>query len=294
MIRSMTGYGDARSNEEGVAYSLEIRTLNSRYFKATIKLPEALQFLEGDVEKLLRARIRRGSVTYQLRMKSQSADAAYDLNTAALQRYVDQLGAAKMPEGITGTIDLGAVGTWPGVAQTPDMDDATKAKHWEFIKKLTAAALEKLVAMRIREGEALKADLLMHCEVLRTNLAGVAERAPLVIGEYHDRLKQRVTTLLANTTVQLEESALAREVAIFAERCDVHEEIARAKSHIAQFESCLNQEGDTGRRLDFIAQELLRESNTIGSKSNDTTIAKHVVELKAAIDRLKEQVQNVE
>jgi uncharacterized protein (TIGR00255 family) len=294
MIRSMTGYGDARSVEEGVAYTLEIRTLNSRYFKATIKLPEALQFLEGEVEKVLRASLRRGSVSYQLRMKSQSADAAYDLNTAALQRYVDQLGSAKMPEGITGTIDLGAVGTWPGVAQTPDMDDAAKAGHWQSIKKLTDKALEKLVAMRVREGEAIKNDLLTHCETLRSNLSGVAERAPMVIGEYHERLKQRVTTLLANTTVQLEESALAREVAIFAERCDVHEEMARATSHIAQFESCLNQEGDTGRRLDFIAQELLREANTIGSKSNDTTIARHVVELKAAIDRLKEQVQNVE
>lgn len=292
MILSMTGYGDAEHTEDGVSYALELRSLNNRYFKANIKLPEHLQYLEADVERLLRTRLGRGSINYTLRVRDISAQAAYEINTAALQAYLNRIAAVR--SSLPTTVDLAAVVGLPGVCQPPQMDEATRERQWRIVQELTRRAMERLIAMRSQEGRALREDLLAQTAAIRRELAAVAARAPAVVEEYHRRLTQRVNELLARAELRLAQEDLAREVAVYAERADVNEEIARLRSHLDQFEQLCDSKQHAGRKLDFLSQEMLREANTIASKSNDTVIARHTVEIKALIDRVKEQVQNVE
>jgi uncharacterized protein (TIGR00255 family) len=294
MIVSMTGYGAAERSVDGVRYSLELRSLNHRYFKATIRLPEHLQIFEAEIEKLLRTRLARGSVAFLLRVKDESAQAAYTVNQAALQAYVDQIGQARVPEGMQVTLDLAVLAALPGVFQPPDMDEPTRSRYWDIVRGLTLVAMDALVEMRAREGQALREDLLRHASDMRSHLQSVAELAPVVVQDYQKKLQERVNHLLSEAKLVLEQDAVVREVALFADRCDIGEEIARLRCHLDQFQRLFDTSEHAGRKLDFLAQEMLREANTIGSKSNHAAITGHVVEIKGRIDRLKEQVQNVE
>lgn len=292
MIHSMTGYGEAQYHDGDVSYVLELRSVNNRYFKASIKLPDHLTLFESAVEKMLRSRLARGSVIYVLRVRDTSAEAAQDINVAALKRYLDQLARVPMDGPIQ--IDLAAVLALPGVCQPPEMDESERERQHKIIAQLTHAAVDRLIDMRKTEGRALRDDLVSHCKQIRQHLAAVAERAPTVLAEYNQRLLQRANELLGKGTLQLQLDDVRREVAVYAERCDINEEIARLRSHLDQFERLCDHGEQAGRRLDFLAQEMLREANTIGSKANDAVLAQHVVEIKGAIDRVKEQVQNVE
>jgi uncharacterized protein (TIGR00255 family) len=290
----MTGFGTAERCQDGVGYAVEIRSLNNRYFKAAIKLPETLQFLETEVERMVRARLGRGSITYNLRMRNQGALAGYEINTAALQQYLTAICGTEVPDGVAATIDLATIAALPGVCQPPEMDEQQRGRQTELIRDLTKEAIDRLLEMRQAEGKALHDDLLSHCASLRTHLDGVEERGPLVINEYHARLQTRVQILLAEAKLELEQDSLMRELAIYADRADISEEVTRLRCHLDQFASTCDSNEHAGRKLDFLAQEMLREANTIGSKSNDPEIARRIIEIKALIDRLKEQVQNVE
>ncbi len=293
MIRSMTGYGDAQHCEGDVSYALEMRSLNNRYFKPTLKLPEFCQFLEPDVDKLLRRYLTRGSVSYSLRVRNTGAEAAHEINREALQSYLRQMaGVGEGPVPIA--VDLASVLALPGVCQPPEMGESEREQQWEIIRGLTTTAVEKLVAMRTEEGKALCEDLRTQCDAIRQRLEHVRTLAPEVVTEYHKRLRTRVNALLSQAELQLAETDLAKEVAVFADRCDISEELARLTSHLDQFLGLCNQDSQAGRRLEFLAQEMLREANTIASKSNNSEITRDIVEVKSLIDRLKEQVQNVE
>lgn len=293
MICSMTGYGDAaRTTAEGVTYAVEIRSLNNRYFKASIKLPDPLQYLESEVERLLRDRLGRGSVTYSLRMRSVTGIEAYEINVSALERYVRQL-QALAGLGVNISVELGSTLSLPGVSQPPQLTEEQKAQQWELVRGLTLEVLDKTNQMRRIEGRALREDLLAHCQVILDELEAIGLRAPEVVQEYHRRLSDRVEELMRNGKLSLEADALAREVAIYAERCDISEEIARLGSHIQQFRDLCDSSELAGRKLEFLTQEMLREANTIASKSNDVAIAHGVIEVKASVDRLKEQTANV-
>ncbi|MBN1342436.1 MAG: YicC family protein [Phycisphaerae bacterium] len=296
MILSMTGYGEAYHQDGGVSYALEIRSLNNRYFKSSIKLPEHLQFLEPEVERLLRQRVGRGSVTYSLRVRNTSADAAYEINEPALRSYIEQLRAAMAATGGDGnmTVDLAPLLAMPGVCQPRVAGEEAKKRWWGLIQDLTDRAIQQLLTMRQNEGRALRVDLLSHITKLGEHMKFLRERAPEVIKYYQERLRQRVETLLSDVRISLDKQDLLKEIAIFAERCDISEEIARFLSHLDQFTTLCDSKELAGRKLDFLAQEMLREANTIGSKANDSEISCHVVEVKSLIDRLKEQVQNVE
>lgn len=293
MIHSMTGYGDAQAAEGGITYRVEIRSLNNRYFKASIKLPEQFQLFETEVDKILRNKIGRGSVTYSLRTKDESPASAYSINKAALAHYVAQLREVAGGDGGT-KFDLAALLELPGVCQPPDLDESMRATQWASIERLTLQAIDRLTRMRETEGKALLADLTAQLDVIRRGLTAVQARSPRVVTDYHAKLKSRVQELLSTAKIKIDEDMLAREVAIFADRCDVNEEIARLASHLEQFESLTRSPEEAGRKLEFLTQEMLREANTIGSKANDVEIARHIVEIKASIDRIKEQVQNVE
>ena len=290
----MTGFGTAERSEGGTSYVLEIRSLNNRYFKAAIKLPEMLQFLETEVERMVRARLGRGSVTCNLRLRSASATGGYEIDTAALERYVGSIGGVNVPEGIQATVDLGAIAALPGVCQPPEMDEEQRDRQTQLVREMTEEAIDKLIEMRRVEGQVLRDDLLLHCGRLREHLDAVEQQAPEVMAEYHERLQSRVQILLAEAKLELEQDSLMREVAIYADRCDISEELSRLRCHLDQFGAVCDGNEHAGRKLDFLAQEMLREANTIGSKGNDTEISRQIVEVKGSVDRLKEQVQNVE
>jgi uncharacterized protein (TIGR00255 family) len=293
MIVSMTGFGDATTESDGTHYAVEIRSLNNRFFKPVIKLPETVSGLEPELESMLREALGRGSITYILKMRSDSAEAAYHINTQALKAYLEQLQAVKGLDRLV-QIDLAALVQLPGVCQEPRDETDEIARHGPVVRKLTGIAIQKLDAMRRREGEALFADLMKHVKLISSNLKEIQARAPFVIEDYHKRLSQRVHQLMAKAELKVNEVDLIKEVAVFAERADISEEIQRLTTHLEAFEQSGRTGEHSGRKLDFIAQEMLREANTIASKANDATIAKHIVEIKGAIDRLKEQVQNVE
>jgi uncharacterized protein (TIGR00255 family) len=293
MIVSMTGFGDATAENDGTHYAVEIRSLNNRFFKPVIKLPENLSGLEPELETVLREKLGRGSVTYVLKMRLNSAEAAYHINTQALQSYVEQLQSVK---GIVGLVqlDLASLVQLPGVCQEPRDESDEIERHGGIIRDLTLKAIDKLQKMRQREGKNLHAELMKHTKVIAEELKRIAERAPLVVEDYHRRLQQRVNQLLSKAELRVNEGDLIREVAVFAERADIAEEIQRLSSHLGAFEEACNKDEHAGRKLDFIAQEMLREANTIASKANDAAIARSIVEIKGTIDRLKEQVQNLE
>jgi uncharacterized protein (TIGR00255 family) len=289
----MTGFGDATAEREGTHYAVEIRSLNNRFFKPVIKLPETVSGLEPELESMLREALGRGSITYILKMRSDSAEAAYHINTQALKSYLAQLREIKGLDDFV-QIDLAGLLQLPGVCQEPRDETDEIARHGPVVRELTAKAIIKLDAMRRREGEGLFAELMKHVNVIAASLIEIGTRAPSVIEDYHRRLSQRVNQLMAKAELHVDQTDLIKEVAVFAERADIAEEIQRLTSHLDAFEQACRTGEHAGRKLDFIAQEMLREANTIGSKANDATIARHIVEIKGAIDRVKEQVQNVE
>ena len=289
----MTGYGEAHCHEDGLTYSLELRSVNNRYFKPVIKLPESLQHLESEVEKWLRARISRGSVTCAVRIRSTGRQAAYDINVEAAQWYLDQLHQIK-PLSQDASVDMTALLMLPGVCLPKETSEEDKDHQGEIIRRLTDEAVGHLMEMRRIEGQALRDDLLANCQYIRERLDTIRQRSPIVVNEYHERLTKRVDQLTAKAQITLAEADLAREVALYADRCDISEELIRLASHLDQFAQLCAADQQNGRKLDFLAQELLREANTVASKANDAEICQRVVDVKSAIDRIKEQVQNVE
>ena len=294
MIHSMTGYGAAERAEDGVSYAFEVRSVNHRYLKLAIRLPEPLQFTEAAIERVVRTRLARGSVSCTLRVRGEDGLGVRLIDRGVLQKYVDELSGVKLPPGVQAAVDLAAVALLPGVIYAPDLDDEARQHQLDFVAELAGAALSALVGMRADEGEALREALLSGCEAIRGHLGVVAERAPRVIDEYHERLRSRVSALMEAGGFELQADGLMREVAVFAERCDISEELTRLRSHLDQFVELCERVEPAGRTMEFLTQELLREANTVAAKSNDAVIARHVVEMKAFIDRLKEQVQNVE
>jgi uncharacterized protein (TIGR00255 family) len=293
MIRSMTGFGEAQREEGGYVYHLEIRSFNQRYLKTSIYLPDEFSFLETEVDNLLRRRLTRGSVTLRLHVRVLGSQAAMELNTEALAAYVERLRAvAGKDQRIT--VDLATLLTLPGVCQPHDLTESERAQRWTLLRELTEGALERLLAMREAEGQALAEDLAGHCAAIRRSLDKVRERIPAVVREYRDRLLARVEELVAGSNVRLAEEDLLKEVSIYADRSDISEELSRLEGHLGQFGTLLSGREPAGRKLEFIAQEMLREANTMGSKTGDGVVAREIIEIKSAVDRIKEQVQNAE
>lgn len=292
MIQSMTGFGEAQLEEDGHAYHVEARSVNNRYLKASIRLPDDFAFMEMELEQLLRKRVTRGSLTLRVYVRDLSAAAAQEVNVAAIQQYLSQLRAAVAGEAQV-SIDLATLAMLPGVCQPHELTEDQREQNAAIVTRLANQALDRLVAMRSVEGQALAADLAARCDEIRVQAQAIRELAPRVVEEYRQRLTARIRQLLADGAA-LAEQDLLKEVAIYAERSDISEELSRLDSHLAQFTSAMQSREPAGRKLEFIAQELLREANTIGSKAGDSQIARHTIEIKTAVDRIKEQVQNVE
>lgn len=296
MIRSMTGFGDAAMEVNGTNYFLEVRSLNNKYFKAVVRLVEEFQSFEAEFESKLRERISRGTVTVTASCSDNSEAAAHEINGRALQHYIDQIQALPSFKSGQVSLDMAALLNLPGVLQPPANEgDRLRDAKVTFLK-LLEKAIDAMIAMRAREGKNLLDDLLNQREYIQVRLTEIASRAPDVVVEYEKRLRTRIEALLKENETRLEPGDLIREIAVYAERTDIAEEIKRLGGHLEQFGELLQAKDDRpiGRTLDFLSQEMLREANTIASKSPDATISRFTVEIKGAIDRIKEQAANVE
>jgi len=296
----MTGFGDASgrgSSDDGSAdieFFVEIRSVNAKYFKALMRLPEEVQPLEPEFETLLRRKLDRGTVTLRIAMSDASEDAAMSVNHRAFDRYVEELSKSEAVR--TGRVSLDAAGLLqlPGVLQAPRGEDERLARARAVVMPLVEAACGALVKMREHEGVSLSEDLSAQLDVMEQSLSRITEVAPGVVRAYEERLKSRIALLLDDQR-SIDQVDLIREIAVYAEKTDIAEEIARLGAHIKHFRERLAKDGGApvGRTLDFLTQEMLREANTMASKTPDAEVASMVVEIKGAIDRVKEQVQNV-
>ena len=290
----MTGFGEAAAEVDGIVYTLEIRTVNNRYLKLYLRLPEMASFCQETIEKLLRKNIRRGSINYSLFMKNVSGRSLFDVDQNAINDYIVKLKSIAEANNLQCKIDLAQLLTLPAVIQPAAPDDSQAETIKQAVLTLTAQAIEKLKEMRVCEGESIAADLIADCDVIKEKLSTIGDRCPLVIQEYHDKLQKRAQQLIAEAQLNIDEQVLIREIAVFAERSDITEELNRLDSHINQLRQLCESDQNAGRKLDFISQEMLREANTIASKASDTQISQWVIDIKCAVDRIKEQVQNIE
>jgi uncharacterized protein (TIGR00255 family) len=290
----MTGHGEARCLQDGVAVSVEIRAVNNRYLKVLLRTGEAQNTLEPQIEVLIREHIRRGTVTVNVLVEREASPDDFKLNEVVLASYREQLARLATQAGMPEAVRLDALLGLPGVVIERRGRNLNAAADWPLIEKTLLAALHNLARMRTEEGAAMAADLRANCQAIAADLQQIEQRAPVVVEGYRSRLLERLNKLLEDQGVRLEAADVLREVAMLAERSDIAEEVVRLRSHLDQFETIAAEKESTGRKLEFVIQEMFRETNTIGSKANDAEIARHVIGIKAAIERLREMIQNVE
>src|SRR5262245_44847892 len=290
----MTGFGDARFQDDRLSASVEVRAVNNRYLKISTKCSEVYAALEGDIERIVRESISRGTVNVAVRVDRHWTAEEFALNQVALTSYWSQLQAAARKLGAPAPAEMGYLLSAPGVVTDESQRSVDLQTDGEIIRRLLKQALEKLHAFRTEEGRSMERELTGNAKTIAAKLADVTALAPQVVAEYRVKLLERVRQLLAESGVPVAEPDLIREVSIFSERSDINEEITRLRSHLEQFQAFIGEPASAGRKLDFLSQEMNREVNTIGSKANNVPIAHCVVEMKAAIEKMREILQNVE
>lgn len=292
----MTGFGEAHVQQDGLAVALEIRAINNRYFKLVVRTTEGYASLEPLVEGEVRGAIHRGTVQVNVRVDRKRSPEDYKINADVLERYRRQLlelmGQWKRPSNAEPSLE--ALLPLPGVVDEVSGEAVDATADWPVIQRTVQAALANLRRMRTEEGLAMAADLAGNCRAVTSSLERIERRAPLVVEDYRNRLLDRLKRTLAELDVTLDPASVIREVSLFADRSDISEEIVRLRSHIEQFQATMELPESSGRKLDFLTQEMFREANTIGSKANDVEIARSVIEIKTAIERIREMIQNVE
>ncbi|HEX9307777.1 MAG TPA: YicC/YloC family endoribonuclease [Anaeromyxobacter sp.] len=291
MIRSMTGFGSGRGSAAGEELDLEVRSVNHKFCEVKVRLPRELAALELDASKMVRERLARGGVDVSVRRSGPAAAVAPRVDVALAEAYARAYEELRARLGLAGAVTLADVATAEGVVRLDERAIDLEAAR-EALRSALGAALDALVSMRGREGEALARDLAGRLDVVEGLVARAADLVPQVIEHHRARLAERVQELTRG--IALDPARLAQEVALFADRTDVTEEVTRLRSHLAQARALLGGGEPAGRKLDFIVQEMHREVNTIGSKSQSAEIAALVVSAKAEVERLREQVQNVE
>jgi uncharacterized protein (TIGR00255 family) len=290
----MTGFGEAHRQRDGRAVTVEVRTINSKYFKLSARCSEGYSTLEPQLETVIRESVKRGTVQLSLRVDRRRQADDFQIDAEVLNGYRQQLEQLRTAWKVNQPIGIEALLTLPGVVNEKSIawDDAEH--DWPLIEETLRAAMQNMAHMREDEGRAMTVDLAENCRHIAAELQAIESRTPQVGQGYRDRLTERLTRVLAEYEVTLQPGDLVREVALFSERADISEETVRLRSHLDQFAGLLEATESAGRKLEFLTQEMFRETNTIGSKSNDVQIARHVIEIKAAIERIREMIQNVE
>lgn len=293
MIKSMTGYGRGEFENELYKFKVELKAVNHRYNDILVKMPRHISYLEESIKKIIKEKISRGKVDVYVNLEyiSESAiDVKVDIPLA--KSYKNALESLKSELGLDDEIRLNNILSISEVVRT-ERRELNEDMIWEILRGAVNMALSNIMSMREAEGQELKNDILLKLENIESNVKEIELRSPLVVLEYKEKLQERIRTLIDDRTV-LDEDKLNNEVVFFADKSSIDEEIVRLASHIKQFREILNEEDSIGRKLDFLIQELNREINTIGSKANDIIISKYVVELKAELEKVREQIQNIE
>lgn len=290
----MTGFGEAHYQDDDLVISVEVRTINSRYFKLTVKCGEGYSALEPEIENVVRQQIRRGTLQVALRIDRPREPDDFQINKAVLASYRRQLDELHKAWNTPQTVPLENLLSLPGVIAEDPTTAEDAERDWPLIRTTLEAAMENLAKMRASEGQAMGNDLHVNCRLVAAELEKIEARAPGVAQAYRARLVERLQATLAEFQVTLNPQDLIREVSIFAERSDISEEMVRLRSHLDQFDAIMALPESSGRKLEFLTQEMFRETNTIGSKANDVEISRHVIDIKAAIERIREMIQNIE
>ena len=292
MIRSMTGFGRGEYNKDQRKFTVEIRTVNHRYGDINIKLPKTMISLEENIRNYIKEKITRGKIDIYVGFESYSKeDIELKLNTALADIYTDKLNEIKQRYKISDDITLSLVAKFPDVI-TVEHTVGNKEWLWDLLQPALYDALNECMSMREKEGTLLKNNILNKLVIIQETLNKIKKQAPLVVLEYRQKLENRLKELIHDQDI--DDSRLATEIALFADRCSIDEEIVRLESHILQMNDILNTGDIVGRKLDFLAQEMNREANTIASKANNILITKGAIDLKNEIEKIREQIQNIE
>jgi len=296
VLLSMTGYGEARSQGESLSLSVELRALNNRYLKVSLRAPDPYHLLEAEFEKVIRRVVKRGTIQVHLRCERQTASDDFRINPAALEAYVKQVRDLGKQLGLAdgGLSLMSQILTLPGVVPEGASKSHQLQEDWPAIEKTLLQAIDQLQSMRKEEGRAMAQELLAHRDSIARHLENIRTMIPQVVTSFRDRLHERVKAILNELDVKIDRNDLIREVSIFAERSDIAEEVVRLATHLGHFQEIMKEDESPGRKLEFLTQEMFRETNTIGSKASDVEISKQVVEIKGTLEKIRELIQNVE
>ena len=292
MIKSMTGFGRAQQILDGMSISVEIKSVNHRYFAFSSRVPRVYGFLEEKLKSYIQSRVSRGKIECYVMIEAlEIEDCEVSVNHSLASGYIDALKELCERYSLRDDITVGTV------ARNHDIfsihkSEADEERIWRAVKTVADCALESFVSMREREGQKLKEDILSRCDTILGLVSYIEERSPETVAEYNNKLLERIRTVLED--VQVDEQRILTEAAIFADKVAVAEETVRLRSHFEQFDKILSGEGSVGRKIDFILQEMNREANTIGSKVQDAQLAHIVVDIKAELEKIREQIQNIE
>lgn len=292
MATSMTGFGRAKAEQEDMEFIVEVKTLNHRYLDINTRLPKIISFLEEDIRKLVQERLDRGRVDIYVSTSVRAQDSVeVQINEPLMESYISCFYEIAQKYKLKNDVSLSTLVGIQDLFQVVEKEQDEETIR-ELVLKALSEALDKVEDMRQKEGEKLKEDIKIRCGLIKNMLDDVEARAPLVVDEYRTKLRSRIEELIKTT--ELDENRFNAEVAYFADRSNITEEIVRLRSHLNQMEEILENEGPIGRKLDFLVQEMNRETNTIGSKANDLIIVNRVVDMKSEIEKIREQVQNIE
>lgn len=293
MLRSMTGFGRSEKHENSVSYKVEARSVNSRFIEINTRIPKTLAILEQPVKKLVKIYCSRGSfdITITLERNNGSAvDQDVKPNIPLVSQYVDALNQIKNQFKLSGEVDINSIVSLRDVIKYEPIEVSSPAN--EAILTTVEEALTALIRMRDEEGKNLQEDIIDRINTMEKLSQAIKARQPAILHEYQERLKEKIRLL--NQGLDADPARLAQETAIMADRCDVTEEIIRLGSHFQQFKSLMEEKESQGRKLEFITQEINRETNTIGSKTNDSQVSQWVIEMKCTLEKIREQLQNIE
>ncbi|WP_058307872.1 YicC/YloC family endoribonuclease [Gracilibacillus massiliensis] len=290
---SMTGYGREDFKQDDLEISVEIKTINHRYLDISLHIPKSLLHIEDQLKQIIQEKMKRGKISvsiYTLGKQANQKQLQTDWDLA--DQYMEQLNLLKSNYQLSGDITMELLGKFQDIFYIQEYEE-TDSNTEKSIKSTLLKAVDKAYQMRLNEGSELKKDLIERSKKIQNKIKQLGERRNIVIIEYQERILERINKYLENTSIY-DESRLYQEIALLAEKGDISEELTRLHSHIKQFQNVIEESQPIGRKLDFIVQEINRELNTIGSKSNDTWISEQIVYLKSEAEKMKEQIQNVE
>lgn len=292
MIRSMTGYGRVQDTIDGMNISVEIKSVNHRYFEFFAKTPRTYGFLDEKLKNYIQSKVARGKVECYVYIENlEDEDCTVEVNHSLASGYIKAFEEIAQRYDLRNDVSVMSLSRYNDIFSIHKAE-ADEEKIWNSVKVVLDKALESFISMREREGEKLKADILSRCDTILSDVEFVEERSPKTVEEYNTKLLERMKTVLAD--VHVDEQRLLTEAAIYADKIAVAEETVRLRSHISQMHEFMQSNVAIGRKMDFLVQEFNREANTIGSKAQDVEIAKRVINIKAEIEKIREQVQNIE